>query len=148
MSDQKLQALGKSIREAREAQAMTPVELAVVANVEREQLEALEAGRLVPADDFLLALRIEAFAGLASLMDTPAVLAAFGRRLHRLREQRGISQGALGQLAGGISRVSIYKLETGRADPRLTTIRRLAGGLRVPPRALIEEDEESAALGA
>lgn len=81
-------------------------------------------------------------------MDTAAVLAAFGRRVRERREQRGLSQDALGRLAGGINRVSIYKIEAGIADPRLTTIRRLARGLRVPPRELIEEDKESATLEA
>jgi transcriptional regulator with XRE-family HTH domain len=154
MTDTELSALGKSIREARETQAMTPAELARAANIARERLEALEAGRLAPTDDLLLALstglRIDAnaFAVHGGPMDTAAVLAAFGRRLRRTREQQGLSRDALGSLAGGISRVSIYKLETGRSDPRLTTVQRLAHGLRVPPRALIEEDGESAALGA
>jgi transcriptional regulator with XRE-family HTH domain len=93
-------------------------------DIERENLEALEAGRLVPADDLLLALSdvlgIEADA-LGSYLDTAAVLAAFGHRVRELREKRGLSQDALG---------------------------RLARGLRVPPRALIEDDGERAALGA
>jgi DNA-binding XRE family transcriptional regulator len=45
-----------SIRDAREAKAMTPAELAKAANVEQEDLEAIEAGRLVPAGDFVLSL--------------------------------------------------------------------------------------------
>jgi transcriptional regulator with XRE-family HTH domain len=144
-------AFGKSIRETREAKAMTPAELAAATNIEREELEALEAGRLVPADDFLLALSaglgIDASA-LGGYVDTAAILAAFGARLRALREKRDLSQDALARLAGGMSRVTVYKLEAGLADPRLTTIRRLARGLRVPPRALIEDDGDSAKLGA
>jgi transcriptional regulator with XRE-family HTH domain len=148
--DRELVAFGKSIREIREAKAMTPAELAAATNIEREELEALEAGRLVPADDFLLALSaglgIDA-STLGGYMDTAAVLAAFGARLRALREKRDLSQDALARLAGGMSRVTVYKLEAGIADPRLTTIRRLARGLQVPPRALIEDDD-SAKLGA
>src|SRR5271155_2134528 len=98
MTGTELSALGKSIRAAREMQAMTPAELALAANNEPEQLEALEAGRLAPTDALLLALttalRIDAnaFAAIGGPMDTAAVLAAFGRRLRRTREQQGLSR--------------------------------------------------------
>jgi transcriptional regulator with XRE-family HTH domain len=139
--DQELAAFGKTIREIREAQAMTPAELAAAANIEREDLEALEAGRLTPADDLLHALSAALCTDAAALggyWDTAAVLAAFGRRLRELRMKSGLTQEALGRRAGGMNRVSVYSLESGSADPRLTTIRRLARGLGVPPRALIE----------
>jgi len=65
----------------------------------------------------------------------------FGRRLRKLREKRGLSQEALGRNTS-LNRTSIQKLEAGERDPRLTTIRLLALGLRVPPRELIEWDAE------
>ena len=65
----------------------------------------------------------------------------FGRRLRKLREKRGLSQEALGRNTSP-NRTSIQKLEAGERDPRLTTIRLLALGLRVPPRELIEWDAE------
>ena len=65
----------------------------------------------------------------------------FGRRLRKLREKRGLSQEALGRNTS-LNRTSIQKLEAGECDPRLTTIRLLALGLRVPPRELIEWDAE------
>jgi transcriptional regulator with XRE-family HTH domain len=149
--DQELAALGKTIRETREARAMTPAELAAAANIDREDLEALEAGRLAPADDLLPALSAALdtdTAALGGYLDTAAVLAAFGHRLRELRTKSNLTQDALGRRAGGLNRVSVYRLESGSADPRLTTIRRLARGLGVPPRALIEEDEQSAPLDA
>jgi len=36
----------------------------------------------------------------------------------------------------------IYKIERGGNDPRLTSIRRLARALRVPPRELVERAPE------
>jgi transcriptional regulator with XRE-family HTH domain len=141
--DKQLVAFGKSIREAREARTMTPAELAAAANIEREDLEALEAGRRAPGD---LPLALGAVLGLDAATlgyeDTDAILSAFGARLRALRKERGLSQDALGRLAGGINRVTVYKLESGQAEPGLTTIRRLARGLRVPPRALIEAEGE------
>jgi DNA-binding XRE family transcriptional regulator len=43
-----LLALGGAIRELREERGMTPAELACVAGVRREELEAIEAGRPYP----------------------------------------------------------------------------------------------------
>ncbi len=40
----------------REEQGMTPAELACAADIDREYLEALEAGELTPADDLLAVL--------------------------------------------------------------------------------------------
>jgi len=79
-------------------------------------------------------------------LDPAAVVAAFGRRLRDLRESGGLSKEALGYLTG-IHPTAILRFEKGRRDPRLTSILRLARGLQVPPRALIEDDGESAALG-
>jgi transcriptional regulator with XRE-family HTH domain len=128
---------------------MTPAELAAAANIEQADLEALEAGRLAPTGDLLLALatglRIDADT-LGGYVDSVAVLAAFGRRARELREQRGLSQEALGQLTG-LHRGAIYKFEKGGTDPRLVSIRRLARGLQVPPRELVEADGDSAPLG-
>jgi DNA-binding XRE family transcriptional regulator len=122
---------------------MTPAELASAAEIEQAQLEALEAGRLALADDLLRALTaaldIDANVLSGGFMDTPTVRAAFGRRLRKLREARGLSQEELGRNTS-LNRTSIQKLEAGERDPRLTTIRLLALGLRVPPRELIEWD--------
>jgi transcriptional regulator with XRE-family HTH domain len=49
-------ALGQRIRQLREEQGMTPAELARAADIDREYLEALEAGELTPADDLLAVL--------------------------------------------------------------------------------------------
>jgi transcriptional regulator with XRE-family HTH domain len=107
--DQELAALGKTIRETREARAMTPAELAVAANIDREDLEALEAGRLAPADDLLPALGAALgtdTAALGGYLDTAAVLAAFGRRLRELRTKSNLTQDALGRRLTGRSRSS------------------------------------------
>jgi transcriptional regulator with XRE-family HTH domain len=142
--DKELMAFGVSIREAREAQAMTPAELATASNIDQQDLEAVEAGRLAPAEDFLLALsaglHIDAEA-LGVYVDSAAVLATFGRRVRELRVWRGLSQDALGRLSS-LHRTAIHKFEKGGTDPRLTSIRRIARGLGVPPRALIEDDAE------
>jgi len=47
----------------------------------------------------------------------------------------------------GLHRGTIYKFEKGGTDPHLVSIRRLARGLQVPPRELVEADGDSAPLG-
>jgi transcriptional regulator with XRE-family HTH domain len=60
----------------------------------------------------------------------------FGGRLRRLREQKGISPYRLAQLTG-LSEQGALNLEEPGADPKLSTIVRLAGALGVPPWELL-----------
>jgi transcriptional regulator with XRE-family HTH domain len=52
----------------------------------------------------------------------------FGERLVELREERGISQERLSELAG-LNWASVYRLENGEREPRLSTILSLASAL-------------------
>jgi transcriptional regulator with XRE-family HTH domain len=54
--DRELIVLGEAIRQLREQHRIASSELAAVAGIEREHLDALEAGRLDPPYDLLLAL--------------------------------------------------------------------------------------------
>lgn len=54
--------------------------------------------------------------------------AQMGRRLRRVREQRGLSQEQVAERSG-VAQESLSRIETGRRDPRLATLRRLAKGL-------------------
>ena len=51
-------------------------------------------------------------------------------RIKRIREQRGLSQEALAAKAG-LSRGYLARLETGRHDPTVGTVEKLAKALRV-----------------
>ena len=53
-----------------------------------------------------------------------------------LREQQGLSVRKLGELAG-VHYVSLVKMECGRLDPRLSTLRRIAEALGVSVSELI-----------
>jgi transcriptional regulator with XRE-family HTH domain len=54
--EQNLTILGQAIRQVRERQDVTASELAAATGVEREQIDALEAGRLDPTYELLLVL--------------------------------------------------------------------------------------------
>ncbi len=61
----------------------------------------------------------------------------FTMRLKALRTQREMSQEALARKAG-ISREYLARLETGKHDPPLSTLVRLARALGVPVTELLE----------
>ncbi len=62
---------------------------------------------------------------------------AFAQNLRQQRTERGLSQMKLGNAAGlHFSEISL--LERGGRDPRLSTIVKLARGLGVPPKTLLE----------
>jgi transcriptional regulator with XRE-family HTH domain len=55
----------------------------------------------------------------------------FGQELRRLRRRSGLSQETLAARAG-LSPEAVSLLERGRRSPRMTTMRLLAQGLRLP----------------
>jgi transcriptional regulator with XRE-family HTH domain len=61
----------------------------------------------------------------------------FPVRLKALREQRELSQAALAEKVG-VSREYIARLETGRHDPPLSTLEKLAKALKVKLGRLLE----------
>ena len=58
---------------------------------------------------------------------------------HRIRETRAAQGLSLEQLARptGISAPALYLIETGKREPRLTTLKRIADALRAPLAAFI-----------
>jgi transcriptional regulator with XRE-family HTH domain len=61
----------------------------------------------------------------------------FIMRLKQLRASRGITQEALAKKAG-LSRVYLARLETGKQDPTLGTLTKLAKALKVKVGRLLE----------
>lgn len=60
----------------------------------------------------------------------------FGRRVRELRLERGLSQEALGELAG-LDRTYVSSAEAGRRNVTIATIYKLAAALGVEPAALL-----------
>lgn len=61
---------------------------------------------------------------------------AFGRAIHAMRVERGLSQEELG-LRSGLSRGYFGKVERGDANPTFETILKVATGLQVPAADLV-----------
>ncbi len=59
------------------------------------------------------------------------------KRLVKFRKQRELSQRGLAEKSG-VGHITIARLETGKFDPRLSTLRLLAKALKVKVRDLID----------
>lgn len=62
----------------------------------------------------------------------------FGKVLKQIREEKGMTQEKLAELAE-VDRTYIYRLETGKRSPSLNIIFRLADALKVQPGYLIDK---------
>jgi transcriptional regulator with XRE-family HTH domain len=62
------------------------------------------------------------------------------QKLKRLREDRVLSQRELARMAN-LAYGTIWRLENGYPEARTSTIRKIAGVLRVEPRELIKREE-------
>jgi len=68
-----------------------------------------------------------------------SVRVAFGSRVRRIREQRGLSQEQLAELAG-IHRTYMSSVERGQRNIGLDNIAALAAALGVSPAVFFEQD--------
>ena len=64
--------------------------------------------------------------------------AAFGRRLRRLRQERGLSQEQLAHIAQ-LDRTYVSSCEAGRRNATIKTVARLAEALDVDPATLVSD---------
>lgn len=71
-------------------------------------------------------------------MRDDGILKAFGRQLRDLREEKGLSQEKLAELAD-VHRTYQGLIERGRANPTLLAIVALARALKVRPAKLLEK---------
>ncbi|WP_210880370.1 helix-turn-helix domain-containing protein [Roseovarius autotrophicus] len=75
------------------------------------------------------------------------LLAEAGRRIREARAGQGLSLEQLARLTG-ISAPALSLIETGKRDPRLTTLKRISDALRVPLTVLIAEGASTAQRSA
>lgn len=66
-----------------------------------------------------------------------SIEAIFGKVLRQVREEKGLTQEKLAELAE-VDRTYIYRLETGKRSPSLDIIFRISDALNISPGALLE----------
>jgi transcriptional regulator with XRE-family HTH domain len=70
------------------------------------------------------------------------LLADVGHQIREARVAQGLSLEQLARLTG-ISAPALSLIETGKRDPRLTTLKRIADALRVPPATLMADGSDT-----
>lgn len=70
------------------------------------------------------------------------LLADAGKRIREVRAAQGLNLEQLARLTG-ISAPALSLIETGKRDPRLTTLKRIADALRVSPAKLIADGSDT-----
>lgn len=65
---------------------------------------------------------------------------SLGQRIRRLRNLCGLKSHVLA-IRAGISPVQLSRIECGKAQPTLATVKKIANALKVSPKDLIDEPE-------
>ena len=72
-------------------------------------------------------------------MEKPEILKLIGNRIKKLRESKGLSQVDLvGKMEGEIDPTNISRIESGRTNPTIFTLYRIAEALEVELKELID----------
>ena len=72
-------------------------------------------------------------------MEKPEILKLIGNRIKKLRESKGLSQVDLvGNMEGEIDPTNISRIESGRTNPTIFTLYRIAEALEVELKELID----------
>ncbi|BAK45219.1 predicted transcriptional regulator [Eggerthella sp. YY7918] len=71
-------------------------------------------------------------------MENTSLKSQVGSNIARLRTAAGIPQGSFALMVG-VSRQYLIDIESGRANPTVDVLERIAGGLDIPIRALFED---------
>ena len=72
----------------------------------------------------------------------PATLVHVGENLRRLRTLTALTQAQLAERAG-LTESAVARAERDQTEPHMTTVRKLADALGVPPRELIEGSSDA-----
>ena len=72
-------------------------------------------------------------------MEKTEILKIVGKRIKKLRESKGLSQVDLvGKMQGEIDPTNISRIESGRTNPTVYTLFRIAEALEVNPKELLD----------
>ncbi len=66
----------------------------------------------------------------------PATMVHIGERLRKQRTRRALTQAELAERSG-VTTATVARIERDEIEPRMTTLRKLAGGLEVDPAELV-----------
>ncbi|GAW91739.1 helix-turn-helix domain-containing protein [Calderihabitans maritimus] len=133
-------AVGRRIRQLREEKGLTLVECGRRAGISYTHISEIERGNTCPS--------LKTLEKLARVLEVPLTyflsngsFATMGDRIRKLREAQGLTQAKLARQIG-ISDSLIAQVETGKAQPSLNTLERLADVLGVSPSYFLAKEDE------
>jgi transcriptional regulator with XRE-family HTH domain len=140
------ETIGKKIRVLREQRGWSLGELSRRADLSPAHLSEVERG--------LSAASLKVLEKIAEVLEVPSAVLlgseevdALGDRMRRLRERVGLTQKELAD-AVGVTGALVGQIETGRMQPSVSTLTRLAHALGVSPCYFLIESEVSSARNA
>lgn len=75
-------------------------------------------------------------------MEKSEILKIIGKRIKELRESQGLSQVDLvGKMSGEIDPTNISRIESGRTNPTVYTIFRIAEAMEIHPKEILNYDK-------
>ena len=121
--------LGERVRLIRNEKNLTLSKIAERTGYSISYMSDIETGKVLPS--------IEAVKKLADVLDVPVTTIVdsnltFGQKLKRVREEQGITQSNIATLSN-LSTGLIGQLETGKVQPSLSTIEKIAEALSISP---------------
>ncbi|WP_213950551.1 helix-turn-helix domain-containing protein [Tepidanaerobacter syntrophicus] len=132
--------LGAKISIIREEKGMSLSELAEKANISPSYLCQIENSKVMPA--------LSTLKNIAAALDVePELLMAstsfVGYKIKKIRRERNITQAQLAKKAG-VSTGLIGQIESGKVEPSIKTLEKIAAALSLSPCFFVSEDDELA----
>lgn len=130
--------LGAKISIIREEKGMSLSELAEKANISPSYLCQIENSKVMPA--------LSTLKNIAAALDVePELLMAstsfVGYKIKKIRRERNITQAQLAKKAG-VSTGLIGQIESGKVEPSIKTLEKIAAALSLSPCFFVSEDDE------
>ena len=76
-------------------------------------------------------------------MDKQKILKSVGNKIKEIRQSKGLSQlDVVGRMEGNIDFTNISRIESGRTNPTVFTLFRIAEALEVSPKELLNFDND------
>lgn len=134
--------LGDKIVMLRQEKKMSQAQLAERAGISTTYLCQIERGNVTPSLDTLKTLAEALNVSPQDLMEPPCHV---GCRLKKVRQERGITQAELASKAG-VSTGLIGQIESGKVEPSIKTLEKIAAALSLSPCYFVASDDELTSL--
>jgi transcriptional regulator with XRE-family HTH domain len=134
-------ALGDKISLLRREKKMTLAQLAEKAGISSAYLCHIETGRAMPSLSTLKSIA----AALGVCTDDLMTASHVGYKLKKVRCERGLTQSELAKKAG-VSPGLIGQIESGRVEPSIKTLEKIASALSLSPCYFVADNDEISAL--